>query len=57
MSPPPGFDSLCHNWPFLLLKTKNTILNGKFYPEKLQRFGDRQRHLGIERCKDWGGEL
>ena len=26
-----------------------------FILKTLQRFGDRQRHLGIERCNDWGG--
>jgi hypothetical protein len=33
-----GFDSLCHRWPFLLLKTKNSILDGKFYPENTPAF-------------------
>jgi len=32
------YTSLCHNWPFLLLKTKNTMLNGKFYPENTPAF-------------------
>jgi SAM-dependent methyltransferase len=27
-----------------------------FILKTLQRFGDRQRHLGIERCNDWGGK-
>src|ERR1019366_4222425 len=26
-----------------------------FILKTLQRFGERQRHLGIERCNDWGG--
>jgi hypothetical protein len=31
--------------------------SANFILKTLQRFGDRQRHLGIERCNDWGGEL